>query len=97
LRVNHDGTRMDHLAPGDGPEKGDVQEVTSHIKTVRSKGTGVIGMKLMGEGQFTTPEQRDASLKYVVKLGTVDAMTIGYKSPAEIDEAIERINTHLNS
>jgi predicted aldo/keto reductase-like oxidoreductase len=97
LRVNHDGTRMDFLAPGDGPEKGDVREVTSHIKTVRGKGTGVIGMKLMGEGQFTTPEQRDASLKYVVKLGTVDAMTIGYKSPAEIDEAIERINTHLNS
>jgi len=27
----------------------------------------------------------------------VDAVTIGYKSPAEIDEAIERINTHLNA
>jgi hypothetical protein len=53
-------------------------------------------MKLMGEGRFTTPEQRDASLKYVMKLGTVDAVTIGFKSPAEVDEAIERINTHLN-
>jgi hypothetical protein len=30
-------------------------------------------------------------------LGVVDATTIGYKSPAEIDEAIERINTHLNA
>jgi hypothetical protein len=30
-------------------------------------------------------------------LGAVDAITIGYKSPAEIDEAIERINTHLNA
>jgi hypothetical protein len=27
----------------------------------------------------------------------VDSVTIGFKSPAEIDEAIERINTHLNS
>jgi hypothetical protein len=24
-------------------------------------------------------------------------VTIGYKSPAEVDEAIERINTHLNA
>jgi hypothetical protein len=32
-----------------------------------------------------------------MKLGTVDAVTIGFKSPAEIDEAIKRINTHLNS
>jgi hypothetical protein len=30
-------------------------------------------------------------------LGTVDAITIGYKIPAEIDEAIERTNTHLNA
>ena len=29
--------------------------------------------------------------------GTVDAVTIGYKSEAEIDEAIERLNTHLNA
>jgi hypothetical protein len=27
----------------------------------------------------------------------VDAVTIGYKSTAEIDEAIDRINTHLNA
>jgi hypothetical protein len=54
-------------------------------------------MKIMGEGAFKSPEQRDASIRYVMKLGTVDAVTIGFKSPAEIDEAIKRINTHLNS
>jgi aryl-alcohol dehydrogenase-like predicted oxidoreductase len=54
-------------------------------------------MKIMGEGQFKTAEQRDASIKYVMSLGSVDAVTIGYKSPAEIDEAIQRINTHLNA
>jgi hypothetical protein len=32
-----------------------------------------------------------------MRLGTVDAITIGYKSTAEVDEAIERINTHLNA
>lgn len=98
LRVNHDGTRMDTLAGQDSsPEKGDVPQVTSHIQQIRSKGTGVIGMKIMGEGAFKTPEQRDASIRYVMKLGAVDAVTIGYKSPQEIDEAIARINTHLNS
>jgi hypothetical protein len=29
-------------------------------------------------------------------LGAVDAVTIGYKSPAEIDEAIENLNLALN-
>jgi aryl-alcohol dehydrogenase-like predicted oxidoreductase len=54
-------------------------------------------MKLIGEGQFTQPEQRQAAIDFVMKLGTVDAVTIGYKSTAEIDEAIARTNTHLNS
>ena len=82
---------------GQATEIGDVSEVTSHIKTIRGRGTGVLGMKLMGEGRFTTPELRDASLKYVMQLGTVDAVTIGFKNNAEIDEAIERINRHLNA
>ena len=97
LRVNHDGTKMDTLKPTDTDELGNVSEVVGHIKTLRAKGTGVIGMKIMGEGQFKTPAQRDASVQFVMKLGTVDAVTIGFKSTAEIDEAIERINTHLNS
>jgi hypothetical protein len=54
-------------------------------------------MKIMGEGRFTEPDQRDASIKFVMNLGTVDAVTIGYKSTAEIDEALDRINTHLNA
>ncbi len=96
FRVNHNGTRMDTIE-GESNRTGDVNEVTAQIRKVHEQGTGVLGMKLIGEGQFTTPELRDASLKFVMKLGTVDAVTIGYKSPAEIDEAIERINTHLNA
>jgi predicted aldo/keto reductase-like oxidoreductase len=97
LRVNHTGTRMDTLRQVDSDDLGNVEEVVGHIKAIREKGTGVIGMKIIGEGQFRTPEQRDASMRFVTRLGAVDAVTIGYKSEAEIDEAIERLNTHLNS
>jgi aryl-alcohol dehydrogenase-like predicted oxidoreductase len=97
LRVNPVGTKMDTMKQVDTDDLGDVNEVVGHIKAIRATGTGVIGMKIMGEGQFKTAEQRDASIKFVMKLGTVDAITIGYKSPAEIDEAIERVNTHLNA
>ena len=97
LRINPVGTRMDTLKPTDTDDLGDVNEVVGHIEQVRAKGTGVIGMKIMGEGQFKTPEQRDASVRFVTRLGTVDAVTIGYKSKAEIDEAIERLDTHLNA
>jgi hypothetical protein len=96
MRVNHDGVKMDTLK-GDDKEKGDVPKNTATIGRVHAQGTGVIGMKIMGEGRFTDADQRDASLKFVMNLGTVDAVTIGYKSTAEIDEAIQRINTHLNA
>jgi predicted aldo/keto reductase-like oxidoreductase len=95
LRINHDGTRMDNLE-GTEDGRGDVAEVVERIAAIHRQGTGVIGMKIIGEGSFKTPEQRDASIRFVAKLGTVDAVTIGYKSPEEIDEAIERLNRHLN-
>jgi len=95
LRINHDGTKMDNLR-GDSKEKGEVSEVVSHIEKIHKQGTGVIGMKVMGEGRFTTAQDREASLKFVMNLGTVDSVTIGFKAPAEIDEAIERMETSLN-
>jgi aryl-alcohol dehydrogenase-like predicted oxidoreductase len=96
LRINHDGTRMDTFLT-ESSEKGNVPEVVSRIQAIKSQGKGVLGMKLMGEGRFTTPEQRDMAIRFVMKLGTVDAVTIGFKTTAEIDEALERINTHLNA
>lgn len=97
LRINHKGTKMDSLQTRDTNDLGDVNEVTAHAKKIHAQGTGVLGMKLVGEGQFTSAEDRDASLKYVMGLGAVDAVTIGYKSIAEIDEAIGRMNRVLNA
>lgn len=96
VRINHDGTKMDSL-DSNSTENGNVGEVVSLVQKIHAQGAGVLGMKLMGEGRFTKPEDRDASLKFVMSLGTVDAVTIGYKTTAEIDEAIECINRHLNA
>src|SRR5438105_15210135 len=52
---------------------------------------GVISMKLCGEGQFTRAEDRDTAMKFAMNLGCVDCVTIGFKSTAEIDEAVDRI------
>lgn len=93
-RINHNGARMDNLTD-DTKQPGDVTEVTSTLRNMRKQGKGLLGMKLIGEGRFQTPEEREASIRYVFGQGLVDAATIGFKSTAEIDEAIERVNNAL--
>ncbi len=97
LRVNHNGARMDTPHEQESPERGDVNEVFTHAQKIHKAGTGILGMKLIGEGQFTSAEDREAAMRYVFKQGCVDAVTIGYKNTAEIDEAITRMNRALNA
>jgi predicted aldo/keto reductase-like oxidoreductase len=96
MRINHKGVKMDSLEMRDTNDLGNVEEVVSHVKKIHAQGTGVLGMKLVGEGQFKSPEDREAAMKFVMGLGAVDAVTIGYKSTAEVDEAIERMERALN-
>ncbi len=94
IRVNHNGTKMDAEQYNTaGP--GDVPEVVSHVKTVHSQGMGVISMKLVGEGAFTNREDRKAAMRFAFQNAGVDCVTVGYKSTAEIDEAIENLNLAL--
>lgn len=81
VRINPVGEKMD-ASP---------DEVAAQIKRMHEKGRGVIGMKIYGEGVFTTPQQRFDSLKYVLGLGTVQAFTIGFSSPQQIDETLALI------
>ncbi|MBI1389601.1 MAG: aldo/keto reductase [bacterium] len=96
VRVNHDGTHMDGPT-GEWTEAGRRDEALGHIRKIHAQGSGVIGMKLIGNGEFTDAERRDRSIKFVTQLDCVDAFIIGFKTTDEIDEAIERIDTHLNS
>ena len=90
IRVNHTGKSMDaEDYATQGP--GNVPEVVTHVKEVRKEGMGVIAMKLAGEGTFDREDRRKA-MRFAFQNAGVDCVTVGYKSPAEIDEAIENLN-----
>jgi aryl-alcohol dehydrogenase-like predicted oxidoreductase len=93
IRVNHNGTRMDAEIP-DGPDLGNVSEVVQHVHQVRKEGMGVISMKLVGEGVFNR-EDRQKAMRFAFNTAGVDSVTVGYKTTAEIDEAIENLNLAL--
>jgi hypothetical protein len=97
IRMNHNGTKVDTPNSRDVNVQGNVDEVVAHTKKVHTQGMGVISMKLVGEGQFTTAEDRDAAMKFAMNIGCVDSVTIGFKNTAEIDEAIDRMNRVLNA
>jgi predicted aldo/keto reductase-like oxidoreductase len=96
IRMNHKGVRMDAEVP-DANVPGNVDEVVTHTKKVQSEGKGIISMKLVGEGAFTSREDRQRAMKFAFQTAGVDCVTVAYKNTAEIDEAIENLNLALNS
>jgi len=72
-----------------------VAPVMEQMALMRKKGHGVIGMKLIGNGDFTDPADREKAIRFVMQSNLTDAVVIGFKSAAEIDEAIMRINNAL--
>jgi predicted aldo/keto reductase-like oxidoreductase len=77
VRINAYGDKMDAA-----PEK-----VAPVVEKIHAAGKGVIGMKLIGEGLFSaSDEKRDKSVQYVLGLGTVDAMVVGFLKIPEIDD-----------
>jgi len=94
IRMNQKGVKMD-AEDFNTDGLGNVSEVVAHVKQVRKQGMGVISMKLVGEGAFTTREDRQASMRYAFRQAGVHCVTVGYKNTAEIDEAIENVNLAL--
>jgi aryl-alcohol dehydrogenase-like predicted oxidoreductase len=94
IRMNHKGKIMD-AEDFNTNMPGNVNEVVEHTKQVRQQGMGVISMKLVGEGSFTSRADRQAAMKFAFQNAGVDCVTVGYKNTAEIDEAIENLNLAL--
>jgi aryl-alcohol dehydrogenase-like predicted oxidoreductase len=95
IRMNHKGVIMD-AEDYNTQGLGNVPVVVDHVKQSKNAGLGVISMKLAGEGRFTTREDRQAAMRFAFRNAGVDCVTLGYKSTAEIDEAIENLNLALS-
>ncbi len=80
-RINPFGVNMD----------GPVEDVVPALKKLHDAGKGVLAMKVLGEGKPEVVAKMTESLKFVMGLGTVDAMTIGFINTAQLDDAIEKI------
>ena len=85
-RINPEGLIMDDKRPA---------EVVSQLEEMHNAGKGVIGMKIYGEGRMKEPERRDASLRFVLGLGTVDAFIIGFEKPEHIDDTLTRVESAI--
>lgn len=95
IRMNHNGTRMDGPTYADDNNPNCVNEVVEHVKQVKRDGMGVISMKLAGDGTFTQHSDRQAAMRFAFQNAGVDCVTVGFKNPREIDEAIDNLNLAL--
>ena len=78
-RLNPIGAHMD----------ADPATVLSVLREMRAAGKGIIGMKILAQGDLRT--RQDEALKYALGTGVLDAFTIGAESRAEQADLIKRI------
>jgi aryl-alcohol dehydrogenase-like predicted oxidoreductase len=79
VRLNPIGSHMD----------ADPDTVINVIKQMRSQGKGIVGMKILGQGDLRqhTPE----AIRYALGTGVLDAFTIGAESQKEQNNLVQRI------
>jgi aryl-alcohol dehydrogenase-like predicted oxidoreductase len=65
---------------------GSREAVEGVLRLARDNGKAIIGMKIFGEGRLA--DQREACIKYAQELGMLDAMTIGFHTPEQIDDVL---------
>ncbi len=79
-RLNPIGAHMD----------ADPQTVLSVLWEMRAAGKGIIGMKILGQGDMR--RRQDEALKYALSSGVLDAFTIGAESRDEQADLLKRIS-----
>jgi aryl-alcohol dehydrogenase-like predicted oxidoreductase len=78
-RINPLGSHMD----------ADPETVRDTLALGRAGGKGIIGMKILGQGDMRT--RQDEGLKYALSLGILHAFTIGAENATEQSDLIRRI------
>lgn len=81
-RINPKGVKMD----------GSPEQITAVLKDAKTNGKAVIGMKIFGEGQLS--EEREACIQFAQQLGVLDAMTIGFEKPEQIDDVLRMLQKY---
>jgi aryl-alcohol dehydrogenase-like predicted oxidoreductase len=71
---------------------GSVEDVVGVLRTAKDNGKAIIGMKIFGEGRLA--DQRDACMKFAQELGLLDAMTIGFHTPEQIDDVLRLMHKY---
>jgi aryl-alcohol dehydrogenase-like predicted oxidoreductase len=79
VRINPIGSFMD----------ADPDTVVKVIKDMRAAGKGIIGMKILGQGDLRN--RQDEALNFALGLNLLDAFTIGAENKAEQEDLIRRI------
>src|SRR5262249_10415686 len=65
---------------------GTTEEIVETITRIKKAGKTVIGMKIFGEGRLA--DRKEECIKFAQGLGLLDAMTIGFHEPKQIDEVL---------
>jgi aryl-alcohol dehydrogenase-like predicted oxidoreductase len=81
-RINPRGVRMD----------GRPEEVVAALRRAKQNHKAVIGMKIFGEGELV--RQKNECMRYAQGLGLLDAMTIGFQAPDQIDDTLRLLSRH---
>jgi 1-deoxyxylulose-5-phosphate synthase len=79
VRLNPIGSHMD----------AEPDIVISVIKQMRSQGKGIVGMKILGQGELR--DRASEAVRYALGTGVLDAFTIGAESQREQNNLIQRI------
>ena len=77
------------LNPIGVPMDADPATVISVLRTMKQKGKGVIGMKILAEGRLR--DKADEALQYALAQDVLDCFTIGAENPRELRDLLTRI------
>jgi hypothetical protein len=67
----------------------DADTVVGVIKQMRKAGTGIVGMKILGQGAMR--DRPSEAVRFALGSGVLDAFTIGTESQREQDDLTRRI------
>ena len=87
VRINGEGIEMD--GPKDDPET--VPKAVRSVKMNHEAGKGVLAMKVIGQGTMPDPEVRKRTTKFLMDLGTINAMVVGFGEKDHITEFVTNV------